>query len=163
MRVGRPRISLHSGYACFRLDEVDPRAWNCFSFRLEATLRAEVIGWIGGNSWRCSAALRHGRRLRPARRRLRRRPKSASSMPGIQPRACRASRRFCKGWASKGYVDGRNITLVTRNAELKSDRFEPLARELVGRHVRVLFAKLPRGGSIRARGHQHDADRGHGF
>lgn len=50
---------------------------------------------------------------------------------------------FLQGLASKGYVDGRNIALVARNAESKSDQFEPLARELVGRHVRVLFASGP--------------------
>lgn len=50
---------------------------------------------------------------------------------------------FLEGLASKGYVDGRNFTLVARNAESKSDQFEPLASELVGRNVRVLFASGP--------------------
>jgi putative ABC transport system substrate-binding protein len=50
---------------------------------------------------------------------------------------------FLEGLASKGYVEGRNITLVARNAESKSDRFEPLANELVARNVRVLFASGP--------------------
>lgn len=50
---------------------------------------------------------------------------------------------FLEGLASKGYFDGRNITLVARNAESKSDRFEPLTGELVARNVRVLFASGP--------------------
>jgi ABC-type uncharacterized transport system substrate-binding protein len=50
---------------------------------------------------------------------------------------------FLEGLASKGYVEGRNFTLVVRNAESKSDRFEPLANELVARNVRVLFASGP--------------------
>ena len=50
---------------------------------------------------------------------------------------------FLEGLGSKGYVDGRNITLVARNAESKSDQFEPLANELVRRNVRVLFASGP--------------------
>jgi putative ABC transport system substrate-binding protein len=50
---------------------------------------------------------------------------------------------FLEGLGSKGYIDGRNITLVARNAESKSDQFEPLARELVARNVRVLFASGP--------------------
>jgi hypothetical protein len=31
---------------------------------------------------------------------------------------------FLEGLRSRGYVDGRNMTLVARNAESKSDRFE---------------------------------------
>src|SRR5450631_1070725 len=50
---------------------------------------------------------------------------------------------FLDGLGSKGYADGRNIAVVAKNAESKSDQFEPLARELVARNVRVLFASGP--------------------
>jgi putative ABC transport system substrate-binding protein len=63
---------------------------------------------------------------------------AGNSAAGV-PRAA----AFLEGLRSKGYVDGRNMTLVARNAESKSDRFESLAKELVGRNVRVLFASGP--------------------
>ena len=50
---------------------------------------------------------------------------------------------FLEGLKSKGYVDGRNIALVALNGESRGDRFEPLAREMVARNVRVLFAVGP--------------------
>jgi putative tryptophan/tyrosine transport system substrate-binding protein len=50
---------------------------------------------------------------------------------------------FLDGLRSKGYVEGRNITLVARNAESNSAQFEPLAKELIARKVRVLFASGP--------------------
>ena len=50
---------------------------------------------------------------------------------------------FQEGLRSKGYLDGRNITLVARSAESKIDRFEPLVAELVARNVRVLFVSGP--------------------
>jgi putative ABC transport system substrate-binding protein len=46
---------------------------------------------------------------------------------------------FLEGLRSKGYVDGRNIALISRIAESDFDRFEPLEAELVARNVRVLF------------------------
>ena len=48
-----------------------------------------------------------------------------------------------EGLRSKGYIDGQNMTVITRNAESRADQFEPLASELVKRNVRVLFAAGP--------------------
>jgi len=50
---------------------------------------------------------------------------------------------LAEGLRSKGYVEGRNLALVTRSAELRADQFEPLVAELVQRNVRVLFAAGP--------------------
>ena len=61
--------------------------------------------------------------------------KSAAGVPRIAA--------FLQGLGSKGYFDGRNITLVARNAVSKADQFESLASELVRRNVRVLFASGP--------------------
>ena len=63
--------------------------------------------------------------------------------PGASTASVPRIAAFLEGLKSKGYVDGRSITLVVRNAESKSDLFEPLVRELVGRGVRVLFAVGP--------------------
>ena len=67
---------------------------------------------------------------------------------------------FLEGLKSKGYVDGRSIVLVALNGESRSDRFEALAREMVGRNVRVLFAVGPRHDPPRLRGHKDHSDRG---
>jgi putative ABC transport system substrate-binding protein len=50
---------------------------------------------------------------------------------------------FHEGLRSRGYVDGRNMTVVTRSAESRAEHFEPLVAELVERNVRVLFAAGP--------------------
>ena len=50
---------------------------------------------------------------------------------------------FAEGLGQKRYIDGRNVTVVTRTAEWRPDEYEPLTRELVKREVRVFFAAGP--------------------
>jgi len=50
---------------------------------------------------------------------------------------------LAEGLRSKGYVDGRNVAIVTRTADWKPDEYEQLARDLVKRQVRVFFAGGP--------------------
>jgi putative tryptophan/tyrosine transport system substrate-binding protein len=47
---------------------------------------------------------------------------------------------FHKGLAEAGYVEGRNLAIVSRSAEDNFDRLAALAADLVGRHVAVIFA-----------------------
>lgn len=63
--------------------------------------------------------------------------------PGSQAAVVPRVAAFLEGLKAKGYVDGRNIALVVRVADAKPDQFGPIARELVGRGVRVLFAVGP--------------------
>lgn len=50
---------------------------------------------------------------------------------------------FSDGLRSRGYVQGQNVSVITRTAEWRPDQYEPLTTELVKRNVRVLFAAGP--------------------
>jgi putative tryptophan/tyrosine transport system substrate-binding protein len=45
-----------------------------------------------------------------------------------------------KGLGERGYVDGRNLTVMYRSAEGTFERLPALARDLVERHVSLIFA-----------------------
>jgi putative ABC transport system substrate-binding protein len=45
-----------------------------------------------------------------------------------------------KGLGGRGYVDGRNLTVIYRSAEGTFERLPTLARDLVERHVSLIFA-----------------------
>jgi putative ABC transport system substrate-binding protein len=62
---------------------------------------------------------------------------------GIAPAGAVRAKAFQEGLRSRGYDEGRNIVTVIRNAESKSDQFEPLVREVLQRDVKVLFAIGP--------------------
>ena len=50
---------------------------------------------------------------------------------------------FSDGLRSRGYVEGHNVSVITRTAEWRPDQYEPLTSEFVKRNVRVLFAAGP--------------------
>jgi len=50
---------------------------------------------------------------------------------------------FADGLRSRGYIEGQNVTVITRTAEWQPDQYEPLIKGLVTRNVRVLFAAGP--------------------
>jgi putative ABC transport system substrate-binding protein len=65
---------------------------------------------------------------------------------------------FSDGLRSRGYVEGHNVSVITRTAEWRPDQYEPLTNELVKRNVRVLFAAGPAG--VREDGNDDQTRRG---